>query len=160
MNSKIKSGFTLIEVIIYIALFSILLGGAFVTAFQLMNGSNKTYSDTAVQEEGDFVSRKINWALTGLDPTNPPSVGGLGCSQTLTTKKVNHPMNPIVVRLNVNTLEVSENGGSYLPLTTSNVKVSCFKARIIPATGTGPTGVTATTTINSIDFAVTKYFRK
>ncbi len=160
MNQKITKGFTLIEVVVYIALFSILLGGGFVTAFQLMNGSNKTYINTAIQEEGNFVLKKLEWSLTGLDPANPPSVSGSSCTQTLTVTKINHPLNPIVVRLNVNTLEISENGGAYLPLTTTNVIVSCLKARIISPSGSGPSGVTATTTINGIDFAITKYFRK
>lgn len=160
MKDKLIAGFTLLEVVIYIALFSILLGGAFVTIYQLIMGSNKTYMSTTIQNEGNFIERKLAWSLSGLDSANPPIVAGSGCGQTLTVTKINHPLNPIVFRINVDTLEISENGGTYVPLTTTNVKVSCFKARVIPSSGGSPIGVTATTTINSIDFSVTKYFRK
>ncbi len=158
-----QKGFTLLEVIIYIALFTLLMGSAFVTAYQLIEGSNQISVKTVVQEEGNFVMRKIDWALTGLERTvgNTPSVGGSGCSQTLTLNKLSFPENPIVIRRNSSngSLEMNKAGGTFTPITTANINVSCFEARIIPSSGGGPSGVTATTTINGIEFSVTKYFR-
>lgn len=153
-------GFTLIEVMLYIGLFTLLIGSVFVTAYQIIEGTNKINIKTTTQEEGNFVMRKIDWLLTGLDSANILSINGSGCSQTLTSQKINYPSNPITLRINSNTLEIKEASGSYIPITTSNVAVTCLKARIIPATGSGPSGVTATTTINGIDFSVTKYIRK
>ena len=159
---KKNQGFTLIETIIYIALFSLLLGSAFVTAYNLIDGTEKLSAKTNIGEEATFVMRKLNWAFTGLDRTNPPTVSGLTCGRTLILTKVNFPGNPIIIRLNVvaNSLEMNEAGGPFYPLTTPNVKVTCFKANLISASGSGPIGVSATTTINGIDFAVTKYIRK
>ena len=127
---KYDKGFTLIEVVIYIALFALLMGSAFVTVFQLINGTNKISLKTTIQQEGNFVMRKLDWALTGLDPANPPVVGGSSCSQNLTLQKVNFPGNPMVVRLNSSTLEISQNGGTFVPLTTINVKTTCLKFRV------------------------------
>lgn len=154
---KYKKGTTLIEIIIYIALFSILISGAFISAFQLIDSNNKINSNISLEEEGNFVLRKINWALTGLDPTNPPTVTGSGCLQTLTLIKTNYLLNPIVLRLNLDKLEVSEGAGIFIPITTTNVSVQCFEAKIIPAIGTSPMGVSATTTINGSTFSITKY---
>jgi hypothetical protein len=55
---------------------------------------------------------------------------------------------------------MSEASGTYIPISTSNVSATCLKFRNIPAIGSGPTGVTATSTLNGIDFSVTKYLRK
>jgi len=159
---KNNKGFTLIEIIIYIALFTLLMGTAFVTAYQLIEGSNKLNVKTAIQQEGNFVVRKINWVITNLDPSVTPIIGGsLPCSQTLRIEKINFINNPVVVSRNSSneTLEIQE-GLTVLPLTTNNVQVTCFQARIIPHVGTSPRGITATTTINGVDFVVTKYLRK
>lgn len=159
-----NNGFTLIEVIIYIALFTLLMGSGFVTAFQLIDGTRKIQVNTAIQVEGDFIMRKLDWALTGLDRTagNLPSVSGAGCAKVLRVNKLSFPENPIIIKLNPanNSLVINKSGGVFEPISTINIKVTCFQARIIPSSGFGPSGVTATTTINGIDFSITKYFRK
>ncbi|TSC70245.1 MAG: hypothetical protein CEO12_449 [Parcubacteria group bacterium Gr01-1014_46] len=154
-----NKGTTLIEVIIYIALFSILLTGSFMSAMGLVDSNSKTRVSITVQDEGNFVMRKINWLITNLDPTSPPTVTGSGCSQILTVRKINYSLNPIVLRLNSNILEISQGGGVFVPITTINVKVTCLEAEII-STNELPLGVSATTTINGTDFAITKYLRK
>ena len=60
-----KKGFTLIEVVIYIALMALLLGAGVTTAFYVVDSSQKTKWETNVQSEGNFILRKIDWALTG-----------------------------------------------------------------------------------------------
>lgn len=158
-----KKGFTLIEVIIYIALFSLLMGSAFITAYQLIDGSGKIGLKNTVQNEGNFVMRKFNWALTGIDQAIPPVVTGTSCDKKLTINKFNFTPNPIVIKRDAvdnSIIDIKEGGGSFLPLTTANVKVSCLNFIIIPPSGSGPSGITATATINGIDFTITKYIRK
>jgi hypothetical protein len=157
-----NKGFTLIEVILYIALFTLLIGTAFATAYQIIDGTNKININTNVQDEGNFVMRKVDWALSSLDPATPPTITCSAClDQALSLHKISSPTSVALQRNSSNnSLEISENGGTFKALTTVNVKVTRFQARIIPALGSGPTGITATTTINGIDFAVTKYFRK
>ena len=158
-----QSGFTLIEIVIYIALFSIIISGCFVTAFNLIEGYDKLNTKAVLEEEGNFILRKIDWALTGTDPSLPPSITGSGCSQTLTTNKISFPSNPIVVRrqssLN-SPIEMKEGINSFSPISTANVSVSCLKFLSIPASGNSPAGITATVTINNHDYVITKYIRK
>ena len=160
-----KKGFTLIEVIVYIALFTILMVGGFVTAYQLIAGSTVLNTKEIVEEEGNFVTRKIDWAMTGMDSANPPTISGSGCTQTLTIYKLNFVPNPIVFRTHtvagVNYMEMQEGIlNPFTPITTNNVTVSCLKFSDIAAYSGAPEGMTATTTINGIDFTVTKYLRK
>ena len=74
-NSK---GFTLIETLIYIALFTILVGTAFATAYQLIQGTDILNTKTVNQEEVNFVLRKINWALGDVSTINNPLSGSSG----------------------------------------------------------------------------------
>jgi prepilin-type N-terminal cleavage/methylation domain-containing protein len=152
-----NKGFTLIEVIIYIALFSLLMGSAFVTAFQLIDNSGKLGIKNTIQEEGNFVMRKLNWALTGIQTITTPTAG---TTPNLQVKK--YDGNIIYVRLSANKIEIREsiNGIAYLPITTDNVTVSNLDFKFISTTGSGPAGITATAIINEIPFTITKYLRK
>ncbi len=58
-------GFTLLETLIYIALFGVLMSGALVTVYELLLSSEHNQSLIAIQEEGTFINRKLSWALSG-----------------------------------------------------------------------------------------------
>ena len=57
-------GFTLLEVIIYIGLFSVLMSGSVVATYQLLEGGQRNQDAVAIQQEGTFLNRKINWELS------------------------------------------------------------------------------------------------
>ena len=158
---KRNQGFTLIEIIIYIGLFSLLLGTAFIASYQLIDGSSKLSTKNTTQEEGNFVMKKFNWALTSLNLANAPSISGSGCNQSISIPKSDTSISPVVLRMNtvsgVNYIEMQKNGGTFYPITTANVTVSCLKFNNIVGT---PAGITATATIDGMDFIVTKYIRK
>ncbi len=153
MHHKNKAGFTLIEVVIYIALFSILMGSAFIVAYQLIQSSGNLSTKNTIQEEGNFVIRKLDWALSGADPTTvSPSSGN---SSALSLTKYNG--NKINVQQNGTKIEIKEstNGNTFLPITTDNVTVSALNFKY-EALG----GITITITINGLTFTTTRYFRK
>src|ERR1041384_4705327 len=119
MVHKKHKGFTLIEVIIYIALFSLLMGTAFVTAYQLIDGTQKLNVKTTTQEEGNFVMRKLDWALSGISGITTPTVGNISNTLTLTR----YDGNTIDIFLTANQVQIKENlTGNTLPITTNNVK--------------------------------------
>lgn len=160
MKNKHQKGFTLIEVVIYIALFSILLGGGFVTAYQLIDSSRYMDRKNNTHEEANFVMRKLNWALTGIENITIPREDA-PTSDTLTVSKYNGDI--IYFRLRNNKIEIKENTNTYLPITTDNVKVSNLNFKFIPAIGSntrGTEGIIATATIDGVDFTITKYIRQ
>ena len=61
------TGFTLIESLIYLALFAIIIGGGMSATYQIIEATNSNYNHVVLQEEANFLIRKIEWALTGLD---------------------------------------------------------------------------------------------
>src|SRR3989344_3611457 len=141
---NMNKGFTLIETIIYIALFTILMGGALATAYSLIEGADGTQTKTTVQEEANFVLRKIDWALTGTETINIP---GAGYSDILSVSK--YDGTNIVIQLTSGKIEISEDGGAtFLPITTDNVAVGTLQFYHIPALGSGPEGIQASITIS------------
>ena len=56
-------GFTLIEIVIYMGLFGLLMGGAVVAANDVFESSGRGGVRAVLGEEGDFILSKINWAL-------------------------------------------------------------------------------------------------
>ncbi len=162
MHTLNNKGFTIIELIIYIALFSILMTGAFTSAFHLLDGAGRLNEKTVTTVEGNFVLKKLSWLLSSIDPAALPplSVGGSGCSQTLAVNKTDLSYDPLI-RLHtvsgVNYVELLQQDGTYLALTTENASTTCLQFNLISS---NPLGVTATTTIDGIDFVITRYVRK
>ena len=156
---KMKNkGFTIIELVIYLALFSIMLGGLIVTVFQLMESAGNLTSKDAVQEEINFVLKKMDWALADASGINSPLSG---TSNTLIINKTNFSNNPIVFRLNTANpdypyLEFCLNGTDCNPLTTRNVKVESLTFTKINGS---PSGISMDLKINGMIITYLKYLR-
>lgn len=52
------------ETMIYIALFGIIMSGAVVGTYNLLEGGNRNINSSRIEEEGTFINRKIGWALS------------------------------------------------------------------------------------------------
>ena len=60
------TGFTLIEVLIYIGLLSIIISASLGVANQITAGIQKDNARLIIQTEADFVLRKLDYALAGV----------------------------------------------------------------------------------------------
>ena len=110
-----NKGFTLIEVLVYISLFLIIIGGCLFVVFQIIESSGKLTNKSIIQQEGNFLLRKIDWALTGA---NTVSISG---GNHLTITKFSGAM--IEFQLNGTNIEIKD-GGSFVVLNNSNLKVT------------------------------------
>ena len=124
-KQKINSGFTLIEMLIYIALFSIMMGGLVVVVFQLSQNAGKLSSKNITQEEINFALKKIDWALTSAS----------GASVNISTSEIsfNNPQAIIINLSSGNHIQMKING-VVNPLTTKNVKVTNLSFQYMPRT--------------------------
>ena len=68
------------ETMVYIALFGIIMSGAVVGTYNLLEGGRRNIDSTKIEEEGTFLNRKINWALTSATGA---SVSGGGTTLTI-----------------------------------------------------------------------------
>lgn len=70
-----EDGFTLIETLVYLGLFAIIMTGVISVAFATFEGNGRLQTKNLIQEEGDFLLAKINYALTGATSVSQPVSG-------------------------------------------------------------------------------------
>jgi hypothetical protein len=63
---NVNKGFTLLEVLIYITLFTFIIGGALLTTYQILDSSSDLQSKNTIDEEANFLLRKLDWATNGV----------------------------------------------------------------------------------------------
>lgn len=146
---KAVRGFTLIETVLYIAFLSLILGGAVFTAYNLTQSSGRGDADAARQEEGNFILRKISFALSSASAVDVPNPDEL-----VVTRYGAAPM--MYVRRSGDAVEMKEAGGTFTPL-SSGMESTAITFTDIPAAGARPQGVTASLEIGSSTFFMTAY---
>lgn len=169
-------GFTLIETLVYLGLFSILIGGTLIGAFNLFESTGRQQTHTILQEEGNFVIGKIQWAVSGAEAVNNPG-GGLYGSQ-LSVNKVTgldgagHSIITTVVLTFADPDVQIQNGTNPVEvLNNSNVRVRRigFLHTLTSGNGVIPESVEASTTLEMLapngmvvseDFSTTVYVRR
>jgi len=160
-----QQGFTLIETLIYLGLFTIIMVGVVAVAYSTFEANGRLQTKTLIQEEGDFLLAKLNWALTGATAATVVSLPSL---PSLTLTRANNPTQ-VVFDKNGNFLEIKRNG-SPTGDNLNNSDVQITNLNFIPTGGgTSVESITAgfslqTKTPNgqtySQDFQTTKYLRK
>lgn len=64
-TEQTQAGFTLLESIIYIGLFTLIIGGAVISTYYIFDSNSRLQGKVYSQQEGNFVLSKFNWALSG-----------------------------------------------------------------------------------------------
>jgi hypothetical protein len=105
---------------IYIALFSILMTGAMIGAYNLLEAGGRNVTAIGIQEEGTFINRKINWALTGASAVNASADG--------TTLTITRPdlgaQSPLVIVGNGTAISIARGAGVATGLNSERFPVS------------------------------------
>ena len=173
MRSQTQRGVTLIEMVVYIALFSLLIGGAVVTAYQIFESSGRSQTHAMVQEEGDFLLAKINWALSGIQTISAPALpnAGQSCSisNTLSVTKWDTAIGVIIINISGSDMTIVRGAGPTNILNNSNVSVTNLQFKYCYLGGNNPASIASSFTLKSRsprglpitqDFFMTSYVRK
>lgn len=148
-------GFTLLETIIYVALFSMLMTGVLVTVYELINSGTHNRMAVAIQEEGTFVDRKLSWALSGATAVSTPDTKTLIITHP---SGIGYPLE-IKVTESAEQMQLSREGTAPLPLTTSEFKVENTNFSVEPATAGLPTKISVRYEIEEVPFVFNTYLR-
>lgn len=151
---KNTSGFTIIETLVYLGLFSIVIGGSMAAAYQVIQATNAGYNHVFLQEEANFLLRKMNWDLTGaksFSVTTSPAM--------LSIEKPGFPT--LTLNTNENNIQLTRGTGSPIILNTSSVSVLDVSFETL----SGGRGITVSFTLTSTSngnnatdqFFLTKY---
>ena len=73
-------GFTLIETLVYLALFSLIIGGLVISAYGLFESSDRNQTKAMLQEESNFVMAKIVWAISQAQAICDPAANMSGAT--------------------------------------------------------------------------------
>lgn len=76
-------GFTLIETLVYLALFSLLMGGIASAAYLLSASSSRLTTNAMLLQEEQFILAKIERAIASANTVSTPAAGATGNTLTL-----------------------------------------------------------------------------
>jgi hypothetical protein len=72
---KKQKGFTLLEAIIYIALFAFVIGSGVISTYQIFDGQANIKTKARQEMEIDFVFHKLQWAMSESQIYEPDTLG-------------------------------------------------------------------------------------
>lgn len=127
-------GLTLIETLIYLALAALIVSLVVVSVYPIIDSSSRLEAWIEVENEANFILRKLNWALTDISNINQPLASAT--STTVSVNKNNFSQNPIVFDVNSGNLQMALAGGSPVVLSNENVKIDKVVFEHIIANGT------------------------
>lgn len=149
----VNKGFTLIEVIIYIAILAFLVGSGVAAAFYIIDSQEKNKSDVNIESEAHFLIRRIEWVMTGSAITSPAS-GTSGASLTVSKSGSTITIDSSSGRARIDT------GAGAVPITNDRVTIQSLTFDHIAAAGSKPEAIHASFVINGTTYETTKYLRK
>ena len=77
LPKKLTRGFTLIETLVYLALYTIIIGGTLAAAYGMVESAARNETMAMVEEEGNFLIGKIDWILADtVSVQSPEATGG------------------------------------------------------------------------------------
>lgn len=145
----------MVEVLIYIALFGMLMTGAVVSAFELLQSGQRQDLSFSAQQEGTFVARKLAWALA---PATAVSVSG-GNVLTITRNDLGL-QSPLVFSGTSTRMTLKRGSGAPLPLTTDGIELTQVAFSVTPPANGLPTAVRAEYTLGGKQFSYAMYLRQ
>lgn len=142
-------GFTLLEVIIYIALFSIIMGGASTASYALVEGAENRHAALSREQEGTFINRKLNWELTNASDVYAPTAAQLRIEP-----------GAVVFSQVGETLYISRGGGAPQALSSAAHGVHHVEFSVVRGSGSVPASVMLTYEVGNRPFFFAKYLRQ
>jgi len=118
-------GSTLIELIVYLALFSVIMGGAVISVYSMAETSGSNETKVMMLAEGLFLQAKIQWALSNVDVVYAPATSSTCTTECLLSIKKQNPDGRLVVLTHEGSnMVISHDGGEKKILNNSSTIVS------------------------------------
>ena len=122
-----QRGFTLIEMLLYASIFTIVAGGMTVFAVAMLQSAEQTDYRVEVSDNARFLVQKMQRGIQGATAINSPAVGGTSSSLSVNTASTS--ANPFVVYASGGILFLTMASSTPIPLTNSFVTVNSVSFR-------------------------------
>ena len=151
------------------------MGGVVVSAYNIFESTGRSQTRAMMQEEGDFIVSKIDWALSGIQtvnaPVSPSSAAACTQSDTLSVTKWDGTIGTVIINLSGASVQLARLGNlaNSTQLNNSNTTVTNLSFKHCGAGGNNPESVEAMFTLTartpngmsmSRDFFTSDYIRK
>jgi type II secretory pathway pseudopilin PulG len=115
-------GFSLVETIVYVAIFSVLAGALVLFSSSLVSTRLHSQAVLEVNDQGSSAIKTITQKLRDASSVNSPTIGNMASSLSLVT--YSPVKNPTAFSENGGVLYITEGSGSPVALTNNKVVVS------------------------------------
>ena len=115
---SLERGFTLIELIIYIAIVAIILTSLIPFAWNVIEGGAKSATEQEVFANARYVSERIKYEIRNASGINSVSATSISLSET------SGAVNPTVIDLSSSNIRITQGAGSPINLNSSNTTIS------------------------------------
>lgn len=156
-----QKGFTLIEVLIYTALFSLIIGGLLVIVYAMLDTNEDLENKILVNEEGNFLVNKISQTFEDAKQVIKPFSTSSPTTSSQLIIVLPPPIATTTIRL-INTDMVYQYGADTIPLNDTGAKITELNFQYFPANSDyhTPAGLKVSFKINNRPFTILKYKRK
>ncbi len=124
---KNKTGFTIIEILLYVGISSIVLSSIAVFTAGMLQARVKSQTMAEVEQQGLETMQMITQTVRNAHQINSPNVGNESSSLSIDVESVDK--SPTVFDSSAGKVRIKEGSGSYIALTNSRVSVSDLKFR-------------------------------
>ncbi len=143
------------ETIIYIALFGVIMSGALIGTYNILESGERNTTAAKIEEEGTFLIRKINWALTGATNVSVTNGG--------TTINITRPdlgaQSPLTIKQNGNKMTITRGTGVETELNNDRFYTSGTNFVYTPAVNGRPPSISTIFKVEEKIFNTKKYLR-
>jgi len=126
-----QTGFTLIETLVYLALYSVISLGMLTAVYSLLESGAQNETIAMVEEEGDYLTGKIDASLAGAASIESPTTSGT------TLSVLGSDGSTVVIKSLASDILLQEGNTAFQKLNNSNVTVSDLIFLHTPAIGSG-----------------------
>ncbi len=156
-NNNTQQGFTLLEAVMYIGLFSIIIGGLLMVSYGIIEGSAHQSITINETEEKTFLLQKVNSLLVGAQEILSPPLGDSGSELSFT--KSGDSKDPYTINEREGKLYITNSGKEQTPLHNLYIKVVGLRFERLPVTAHEEKLITKIT-INNEQFEIVKFLAK
>lgn len=133
-HTRRSAGYTLIELLLYIAISSILLSSITVFAGLVVEARVKNQSIAEVDQQGARAMEIITQTIRNATSITAPAAGASANQLTLVVPT--GALSPTVFNLSGSTLQITEGAGAAVALTTNEVQISNLTFKNVTRSGT------------------------
>ncbi len=159
MSHPFEKGFTLIEVVVYLGLFSLLFVGVLSTALSVTETGERTQARVVLGQEANFLRAKVNREIDLAASISVPATNATGSVLSVVT-----PAGTVSFDALGSEARLQRGSGTWSTLNASNVQVSNLAFQHTVVSGTPDSVLIAYTLTDSYgnreDYSEVRYLKK